>query len=573
MVIVQRHLRALLAVLSLIVLVGPALASDAALEASVSAQAVAIKIVAPGQDGILVGSVSAPPDAVSSGAGAAYPADGSVLTSGAVTANASGGVAAGDATATASSEVVAVSMFGGEVTVGSVVARVRASTSGAAANGDFDGAGVTDLVVAGQAIAVGPGSRIPLGDWGYADVLQQSGGSGAPAGPPSYRAGVTALAVHLLADHGGLPVGSEILIGVAEVSAQGTAPPPPPPPVTPPPVAPPPVAPPPVTPPPAPRPRPPVVKPRPPVVQPPPPVVQPPPTSPAPRPKPKQPQPKPEPAPPEHISPEGDPVTSKPQPKPPEPAPGVPSQVRAPPANVRPKLTAGRYVFPVYGPSSYTDTYGAARADVSYHHGDDIFAPLGAPLLAVADGTVFSVGWNHIGGYRLWLRDRQGNQFYYAHLSAYSPLAVNGLEVRAGDVLGYVGNTGDAVGTPYHVHFEIHPVSLLHLGYDGAVNPTVYLDAWRRIEDVRLGPLPGWVPRQAAVALAAAGETRAPQAPRAAPPSAILLQVTDISTADGLDPGSLQRALAPASAEGDGALIGLVQSAPRGPHPVVTRDD
>ena len=49
---------------------------------------------------------------------------------------------------------------------------------------------------------------------------------------------------------------------------------------------------------------------------------------------------------------------------------------------------------------------------------------------------MFSVGWNDIGGWRLWLRDRAGNEFYYAHLSAYSPLAVNGRQVKAGDVLG-----------------------------------------------------------------------------------------------------------------------------------------
>ncbi len=62
--------------------------------------------------------------------------------------------------------------------------------------------------------------------------------------------------------------------------------------------------------------------------------------------------------------------------------------------NVHPQLTAGRYVFPIYGPVSYGDTFGSPRADVSWHHGDDIFAPLGAPILAVADGTIFSVGWN-----------------------------------------------------------------------------------------------------------------------------------------------------------------------------------
>jgi len=113
---------------------------------------------------------------------------------------------------------------------------------------------------------------------------------------------------------------------------------------------------------------------------------------------------------------------------------------------VQPRLTAGHYVFPVYGDSAYADTFGAPRADVAWHHGDDIFAPLGAPVLAVADGTVFSVGWNQIGGWRLWLRDLAGNEFYYAHLSAYSPYALNNVQVRAGTVLGFVGDTGDAEG-------------------------------------------------------------------------------------------------------------------------------
>ena len=151
--------------------------------------------------------------------------------------------------------------------------------------------------------------------------------------------------------------------------------------------------------------------------------------------------------------------------------PEVPSFTVRPPPDVTPKLTAGGYVFPVYGPSSFGDTFGAPRGDVAsgWHHGEDIFGQLGTPLLAVADGTVFSVGWNDLGGYRLWLRDRAGNEFYYAHLSAYSPFAVNGREVKAGTVLGFMGNTGDAVSTPYHLHFEIHPVGLLYLGYDGAV--------------------------------------------------------------------------------------------------------
>ena len=149
----------------------------------------------------------------------------------------------------------------------------------------------------------------------------------------------------------------------------------------------------------------------------------------------------------------------------------------------------------------------------------------------MADGTVFSVGWNTIGGNRLWLRDGQGNEFYYAHLSAFSTLAVDGAHVRAGTVLGFVGNTGDAEGTPYHLHFEVHPVALLFLGYDGAVDPTAYLDAWRHLQDIRIAPAV-WAP------------TVAPTS-RAPIPGAILLQASDISTANGLEPATLERALLP----------------------------
>jgi murein DD-endopeptidase MepM/ murein hydrolase activator NlpD len=220
---------------------------------------------------------------------------------------------------------------------------------------------------------------------------------------------------------------------------------------------------------------------------------------------------------------------------------GIPPILGKPPG-VTPKLTAGGYVFPVYGNSSFIDTFGGFRGDVAggWHHGDDIFAALGAPVLAVANGTVFAVGWNRVGGWRFWLRDEQGNQFYYAHLSAYSPLAVNGAIVKSGDVLGFVGSSGDAEGTPYHLHFEIHPVGLLALGYHGAVNPTSYLLAWERLQDVRFDAASGWTPANGA------------NAPKA---GAILLQSSDISSASGLDPGSIERALAPAPIEGEGGLL------------------
>ena len=215
----------------------------------------------------------------------------------------------------------------------------------------------------------------------------------------------------------------------------------------------------------------------------------------------------------------------------------IPPIVRRPLPSVTAKLTKGGYVFPVHGPASFTDTFGAARAIVGWHHGEDIFAPIGAPVLAVAKGTVFSVGWNDVGGNRLWLRDTKGNEFYYAHLSAFSPLAVNGAHVQAGDVLGFVGNTGDAETTPPHLHFEIHPVDLLGLGYDGVINPYPYLTAWQRLEDVRFIAGAGWLPSLAQVS----------DAPT---PGAYLLSARDISMVSGLDPESLQLALAePVSAE------------------------
>jgi hypothetical protein len=95
-------------------------------------------------------------------------------------------------------------------------------------------------------------------------------------------------------------------------------------------------------------------------------------------------------------------------------------------------------------------------------------------------------------------------------------------------VLGFVGNTGDAAGTPYHLHFEVHPVSLLALGYDGAVDPTPYLTAWQHQKDIRLAQVSGYLPGFSA------------NAPK---PGAILLQASDISEASGLDPASLRRAL------------------------------
>jgi len=137
------------------------------------------------------------------------------------------------------------------------------------------------------------------------------------------------------------------------------------------------------------------------------------------------------------------------------------------------------YVFPVLGAGiSYTDDYGAPRAGTGWHQGTDLFGPTGTPLVAVADGVLSKVGVNTLGGNRLWLTDDRGNAYYYAHLSAFAPVAVDGARVRAGQVIGFLGNTGQAITTPPHLHFEIHP------GGGDSVNPYPYLMAWERNADV-----------------------------------------------------------------------------------------
>jgi murein DD-endopeptidase MepM/ murein hydrolase activator NlpD len=248
-------------------------------------------------------------------------------------------------------------------------------------------------------------------------------------------------------------------------------------------------------------------------------------------------EPEPEPPPPPETTVETtlqNPVAEEPPPKEPSRKRKARSEREAPLASSTPPVTqvtfpqvggavlpAGRYVFPVDGPASFTNDFGAARATTGWHHGIDIFAPLGTPVIAVTAGTVLKVGWNGIGGNRLWLRDRKGNFFYYAHLAGFAPNIENGARVPAGALLGYLGNTGDAVGTPYHLHFEIHPASLTDLGYDGVVNPFPYLRRWPRLDDL------------------VAGRARLENAPPPPAPGAILLTASDISSASGLEPKTL----------------------------------
>jgi murein DD-endopeptidase MepM/ murein hydrolase activator NlpD len=187
------------------------------------------------------------------------------------------------------------------------------------------------------------------------------------------------------------------------------------------------------------------------------------------------------------------------------------------PQLVTPALAAGPYVFPVYGSSSTIDSYGASESGLAYVHGDDIFGELGQPVVAAASGTLFSVGWNRVDGNRLSLRDHQGNLFSYANLAEFASTVRNGAHVTAGEVIGFMGNTGNTGGAATHLQFEVHPVSLLYLGTSGAVDPTGYLETWRRLANVPF-PLPGgWAPRSPGVA-------SAPE------PGAVLISATDIAS-------------------------------------------
>jgi murein DD-endopeptidase MepM/ murein hydrolase activator NlpD len=450
-----------------------------------SATAFGVQITVPGGEGSTAAFSSAPPNGSGYAGSFSYPAGGNdALVAGPAATNVRTGPGSG-ARAFAEATVQNVRLFGGEIEIGRVALEASASGSGSGAEGSLSASTVEGLVVLGEPVAAAPNTKVALGDWGYAVVLEQAVlfEDGESEG---YRGFVTGVHVYLTAEHAGLPAGSELLIGYAEAAARGSSPPAPP--------------------------------------------------------------PSEEPSGGSNAGGSGgggsgggnsggggssggsqggsNQLPSEPTtPAPGAVEPGPPPIVLDPPANVQPQITGQGYVFPVYGPASFTDDFNAARAITGWHHGNDIFASLGAPVLAVADGTLFSVGWNGVGGHRLWLRDRQGNEYYYAHLSAYSPAAFNGSQVRAGDVIGFVGDSGDAAGTPYHLHFEIHPRALLGLGYDGVVNPYRYLLAWYGRQD-----LTG----------AQGGSTGA----SALEPAAVVVQAEDIAAVSGLEPGGLLRAYA-----------------------------
>jgi len=110
------------------------------------------------------------------------------------------------------------------------------------------------------------------------------------------------------------------------------------------------------------------------------------------------------------------------------------------------------------------DTWHAPRGTDRLHEGQDIFAPKGTPILSATKGFVYNIGENNLGGQTVSVIGAGGRIYYYAHLDAYAPGLAIGDPVNTRTVLGYVGTTGNAQGTPPHLHFGIYTSS-------GAINP------------------------------------------------------------------------------------------------------
>lgn len=445
-----------------------AVGAPPARDADTGASAVLLRVTVPGSDGVSLGELVWPTNPGAEVQSFQYPNDGSIVSVGRSRARVSAQPGVA-AAAQALSEVTVLSLFGGEIVAGRLTASTTAGASERSVAGSTSGSSVTGLRALGQDVSTAPGTTASLADWGTLTVLADS--SGSRPRPPAAQGSIVALQVRLSADHGGLPAGSEIAVASASavaVAVERLGPPP----------------------------------------------------------RGLGPTPRPTPAP------------SRPTVPPAPEAPDAGETVPGGPVRVAPEisttLSRGGYVFPIYGTASFGDSFGGPRPAVKggWHHGEDLFAPLGAPVLAVADGALHTIGFNRLGGYRLWLRDDLGNEFYYAHLSAYSPLAVEGRRVEAGDVIGFVGDTGDADGGSPHLHFEIHPASMLGLGYDGVVAPYPILLGWRRAEDVSFSAGRVYVPTRS-------GPGALP------PPGAVLLQADDIGSTSGLVPGALERALAP----------------------------
>jgi peptidoglycan hydrolase-like protein with peptidoglycan-binding domain len=113
-------------------------------------------------------------------------------------------------------------------------------------------------------------------------------------------------------------------------------------------------------------------------------------------------------------------------------------------------------VFPMQGRCSFSDTWHQARPGGRLHEGVDIMGAKGLAIYATNDGVISRMSTGGVlGGNAIYLTIPNGTYFYYAHLDSFAPGIAPGVSVRAGQIIGYNGETGHA-GSP-HLHFEVHP--------------------------------------------------------------------------------------------------------------------
>jgi murein DD-endopeptidase MepM/ murein hydrolase activator NlpD len=122
------------------------------------------------------------------------------------------------------------------------------------------------------------------------------------------------------------------------------------------------------------------------------------------------------------------------------------------PSNTPQIIVSGDWVCPVQGSVSFTSSFGEPRNGHT-HQGVDMFAATGTPLVAVVSGSLFFQS-DTLGGLAAYVTGSDGTTYYYAHLNDY---VGGGRSVSTGELIGHVGNTGDASGGPSHLHFEIRP--------------------------------------------------------------------------------------------------------------------
>ena len=113
--------------------------------------------------------------------------------------------------------------------------------------------------------------------------------------------------------------------------------------------------------------------------------------------------------------------------------------------------------------SQIANTWHASRGE-RQHEGQDIFASRGTPILSATSGYVVKIGEDNLGGHTVSVIGDGGRKYYYAHLDSYAPNLEVGDYVTRSTLLGYVGSTGNADGTPPHLHFGVYTTT-------GAIDP------------------------------------------------------------------------------------------------------